>query len=160
MSGIFNQLMTQEVAKQQQAIKKSKEQNEPQNHSDATTSQRDATTSDMSADASQHSAKTKTKPNTDKYLLDDSLMHEIIAELSDAKVLPNAISIRMTEEEKVYVDDFILDTLRKEKLQGHEVSIAKLMRYALTYLLLKHQQEFVQVLKKTLTKKESGKLFQ
>jgi len=37
-----------------------------------------------------------------------------------------------------------------------KVSIAKLMRYALTYLLLKHQQEFVEVLKKTLMKKESG----
>lgn len=160
MSGIFNQLMTQEVAKQQQAIKKSKELNDPQSDSDATTSHSDAATSDAVTITSQNNLKTKSKLNEDKYLLDDALMREIIAELSDAKVLPNAISIRMTEEEKAYVDDFILDTLRKEKLQGHEVSIAKLMRYALTYLLLKHQQEFVSVLKKTLIKKESRKLFQ
>lgn len=160
MSGIFNQLMTQEVAKQQQAIKKSKELNDPQSDSDATASHRDATPSDMPTNTSHNSIKMKHKANVDKYLFDDSLMHEIIAELSDAKVLTSAISIRMTEEEKAYVDDFILDTLRREKLQGHEVSIAKLMRYALTYLLLKHQEEFVAVLKKTLIKKESGKLFQ
>ena len=152
--------MTQEVAKQQQAIKKSKEHSDPHSNSDATASQQDAATSHTTIGASQNSVKIKSKQNVEKYLLDDALMREIIAELSDAKVLPNAISIRMTEEEKAYVDDFILDTLRREKLQGHEVSIAKLMRYALTYLLLRHQEEFVAVLKKTLIKKESGKLFQ
>jgi len=93
-------------------------------------------------------------------VLDEKLMGEIIAELSRAQVLPNALSIRMSAEEKQYVDDFILDTLRKEKLHGPEVSIAKLMRYALAYLLLKHQAEFIDVLKKTLIKKDSGRLFQ
>ena len=87
-------------------------------------------------------------------------MSEIVAELSRAEVLPNAISIRMSADEKKYVDDFILDTLRKEKLQGPEVSIAKLMRYSLTYLLLNHQKEFIEILKKTLIKKDSGRLFQ
>ena len=50
-------------------------------------------------------------------------------------------------------------TLRKAGLQGHQVSMAKLMRYSLAYLLLRHQDEFVDVLKKTFLKKGESNLF-
>jgi len=153
MSGIFSQLITQEAEKQQQTIKKAKTQHDPDRASDATPSRTDAT-------ASQQDANKPTTTIVDKFSLDSALMSTIISELSDAKTLSSAISVRMTQEEKAHIDDFILDTLRREKLQGHEVSIAKLMRYALVYILLKHQKEFVEVLKTTLTKDEAGKLFQ
>ena len=160
MSGIFNQLMTQEAEKQRQAIQKVKEQNDADSTSDATASQQDATTSQPNKDASLPKQRTQAKAAITATVLDEKLMGEIIAELSRAEVLPNALSIRMSAEEKQYVDDFILDTLRKEKLHGPEVSIAKLMRYALAYLLLNHQAEFIDVLKKALLKKDSGRLFQ
>ena len=160
MSGIFNQLLTKQVEDQQKAIKKAKEQNDTQNHSDATASQQDAVASPIDVDILQSKAKAQLKINVAKLAFNESLMSEIVAELSRAEVLPNAISIRMGADEKKYVDDFILDTLRKEKLQGPEVSIAKLMRYSLTYLLLNHQKEFIEILKKTLIKKDSGRLFQ
>lgn len=160
MSGIFNQLMTKQVEEQQKAIKKAKEQNDTQNHSDATASQRDATTSPIDTETLQSTTKAQPKTNTTKLAFDESLMGKIIADLSRAEVLPNAISIRMSADEKKYVDDFILDTLRGEKLQGPEVSIAKLMRYSLAYLLLNHQKDFIEILKKTLIKKDSGRLFQ
>lgn len=152
--------MTQEAEKQRQAIQKVKEQNDVDSTSDATASQQDATTSPTSKDTSLPKQKTQTKPASPPTVLDEKLMGEIVAELSRSEVLPNAISIRMTAEEKQYVDDFILDTLRKKKLHGPEVSIAKLMRYSLAYLLLKHHTEFVEVLKTTLMKKDSGRLFQ
>jgi hypothetical protein len=160
MSGIFNQLMTKQVEDQQKAIKKAKEQNDTQNHSDAVASQQDATTSPIDTEILQSTTKTQPRTSTAKLAFNESLMGEIVAELSRAVILPNAISIRMSADEKKYVDDFILDTLRKERLQGPEVSIAKLMRYSLTYLLLNHQKEFIEILKKTLIKKDSGRLFQ
>lgn len=160
MSGIFNQLMTQQVEEQQKAIKKAKEQNDTQNNSDATASQQDATASLIDTQTLQSTTKAQAKVNTAKLTFNESLMGEIVAELSRAEILPNAISIRMSADEKKYVDDFILDTLRREKLQGPEVSIAKLMRYSLTYLLLNHQKDFIEILKKTLIKKDSGRLFQ
>ena len=160
MSGIFNQLMTQQVEEQQKAIKKAKEQNDTQNNSDATASQQDATASPIDTQTLQSTTKAQTKVNTAKLTFNESLMGEIVAELSRAEILPNAISIRMSADEKKYVDDFILDTLRREKLQGPEVSIAKLMRYSLTYLLLNHQKDFIEILKRTLIKKDSGRLFQ
>ncbi len=167
MSGIFNKLMTQQVEEQKKALEESKKQSDIDSSSDAVTSQQDATTSQPTVGTSQttprsdqvtssHKIVTKSAPS----MLDKSLMREIVAELSRAKVLPSAISIRMSVDEKEYVDDFILDTLRKEKVQGPDVSIAKLMRYALAYLLLRHRQEFIGVLKKTLIKKNSGRLFQ
>lgn len=152
--------MTQEAEKQRQAIQKVKEQNDVDSTSDATASQQDAATSQINKDTSLPKQKAQTKPPITTTVLDEKLMGEIVAELSRSEVLPNAISIRMTAEEKQYVDDFILDTLRREKLHGPEVSIAKLMRYALAYLLLKHHTEFVEVLKTTLIKKDSGRLFQ
>lgn len=160
MSGIFNQLMTKQVEEQQKAVRQAKEQNDIQSDSDAVASQQDAITSPTNRRTLQSTAKAQTKVNTPELAFNESLMGEIVAELSRAEVLPNAISIRMSAEEKKYVDDFILDTLRREKLQGPEVSIAKLMRYSLTYLLLNHQKEFIEILKKTLIKKDSGRLFQ
>ncbi len=152
--------MTQEVKNQTQALKKAKKQTDPQSDSDAAASLPDASPSLSAAKTSRATPKPQSNPVVDQFVLDDSLMKQIITELSDAKVLNSAISIRMSEEEKEFVDDFILVTLRKEKLQGHEVSIAKLMRYALAYLLLRHKHTFVEVLKAALLKKESGKLFQ
>lgn len=152
--------MTQEAEKQRQAIQKVKEVNDTESTSDAVASQQDAITSQPADNKSLPIQRTQTKATITATTLDEKLMGEIIAELSRAEVLPNALSIRMSAEEKQYVDDFILDTLRKEKLQGPEVSIAKLMRYALAYLLLNHQAEFIGVLKKALIKKDSGRLFQ
>ena len=167
MSGIFNKLVTQQVEEQKKALEESKKQNDIDGRSDATASQQDATTSRKDSKTSptnqtpaQTTPRTQNVTKSDHSVLDESLMGEIVTELSGAEIRPNAISIRMSADEKAYIDDFILDTLRKQKLQGPEVSIAKLMRYALTYLLLKHQQEFVDVLKKTLIKKDSGRLFQ
>src|SRR5262245_13710578 len=119
MSNLFTQIRT--AAAQQQQVLKHSNQTDPEKYSDAMASKTDANPSQTS--------------EQNNLGLDPSLMSEIVDSLANAKTLPNAISIRMTEEEKEFIDDFILVTLRKERLQGHQVSIAKLMRYALIYLL-------------------------
>ena len=86
-------------------------------------------------------------------------MRRVVTELVDATTLPNAISVRLNENEKEFIDDFILDTLRKVGLQGHQVSMAKLMRYSLAYLLLRHQNAFVGVLKQAFLRKGESNLF-
>ncbi len=87
------------------------------------------------------------------------LLVEVIQELSQAPTLNSAISLRLNADEKEFIEDFILVTLRREKLQGHQVSIAKLMRYALSYLLLKHREEFVDLLKTALNPDDSQSIF-
>ena len=55
----------------------------------------------------------------------------------------NGLNVRMTEQEMQDIEDFVLITLRKQGLRGYEVSIAKLMRYALRYMFRVHEKEFI-----------------
>ena len=148
MSNIFAQLQ-QEATRQNTQLKQpvpaETTSRDPLRHSDAVASGADAVPS-----------QTKSQKAV---ALDKRLMRRVVTELVDATTLPNAISIRLNENEKEFIDDFILVTLRKAGLQGHQVSMAKLMRYSLAYLLLRHQDEFIDVLKKTFLKKGESNLF-
>lgn len=148
MSNLFAQLQ-QEATKQESQLRQAKlpdaTANDAVRHSDAMASQSDATASDHKQLAVD--------------LQDDHLLQRIVAELSEATVLPNAISIRLNQNEKEFIDDFIHITLRKAGLQGPQVSIAKLMRYSLAYLLLRHQEGFVDALKAVISKKQESNLF-
>ena len=148
MSNIFAQLQ-QEATRQNSQLKQPTPTKttspDPLPHSDAVASDADAVPSQIKSQK--------------VVAFDKRLMRRVATELSDATTLPNAISIRLNENEKEFIDDFILDTLRKAGLQGHQVSMAKLMRYSLAYLLLRHQNEFVDVLKKTFLKKGESNLF-
>ena len=146
MSNLFTQL-NQEAQKQKQALNKSsgQKQIDTKSDSDATASRKDAVASPIDISGS--------------HKLDKQLLVEVIQELSQAPTLNSAISLRLNADEKEFIEDFILVTLRREKLQGHQVSIAKLMRYALSYLLLKHREEFVDLLKTALKPDDSRSIF-
>ena len=148
MSNIFAQLQ-QEAARQttqlKQPVPTETTSPDPLRHSDAVASAPDAVPS-----------QTKSQKAV---ALDKRLMRRVVTELVDATTLPNAISIRLNENEKEFIDDFILVTLRKAGLQGHQVSMAKLMRYSLAYLLLRHQDELTDLLTKTFAKKGESNLF-
>ena len=80
-------------------------------------------------------------------------LQTIISELSAIKVAPPT-TVRLAEAEKQDIEDFMHGTLRKRSLQGQSVSIAKLMRYALRYMMKVHSKEFVDALEKALKKEE------
>lgn len=67
----------------------------------------------------------------------------------------NGLNVRMSEQEMQDIEDFILITLRKQGLRGYDVSIAKLMRYALRYMFRVHEKEFIFALKQTLQTEET-----
>jgi hypothetical protein len=148
MSNIFAQLQqeaTRQSTQLKQPVPAETTAPDPLRHSDAVASGRDAAPSQSKSQKA--------------VAFDKRLMRRVVTELVDATTLPNAISIRLSENEKAFIDDFILDTLRKVGLQGHQVSMAKLMRYSLAYLLLRHQDEFVDVLRKTFLRKGESNLF-
>lgn len=80
-------------------------------------------------------------------------LQTIITELSQIPVAPPT-TVRLSEIEKRDLEDFILDTLRKKGLQGQAVSGAKLMRYALRYMMKVHTKEFVEALQVALKQEE------
>jgi hypothetical protein len=67
----------------------------------------------------------------------------------------NGLNVRMSQQEMADIEDFVLITLRKQGLKGYEVSVAKLMRYAMRYMFRVHEKEFVSALKQVLKTEET-----
>lgn len=102
-------------------------------HSEPTSSPSDAT-------------KSKENKTTEKAeVFDDNLMIEIIKELSIAKD-NYSTTLRISPEEKKFSEDFIHVDLRRKDVEGNGVSKSKLMRYAFTYVMLKHRKDFLNAL--------------
>lgn len=87
--------------------------------------------------------------------LDLDKLKTVIEELSVVQANSNGLNVRMSEREHQDIEDFILDTLRKHGLKGQQVSIAKLMRYAMRYMFRVHPQEFVTALRAALEVEET-----
>ena len=104
--------------------------------------------SSHSEPTSSHNDVTKSK--SDKTIeqtevFDDNLMIEIIKELSIAKD-NYSTTLRISPEEKKFSEDFIHVDLRRKDVEGNGVSKSKLMRYAFTYVMLKHRKDFLNAL--------------
>lgn len=78
----------------------------------------------------------------------------IIEELSKISVSTYGSPVRLSEAEKQDIEDFIYIHLRKKGLQGKVVSSAKLMRYALRYMIKVQPEKFVDALSKALIKED------
>lgn len=85
---------------------------------------------------------------------DQEKLKIIITELSTIPVTSSNTPVRLSATEKQDIEDFIHGTLRKRGLRGKSVSGAKLMRYALRYMMKVKQKEFIDALEKTLKKEE------
>src|SRR6185503_9835389 len=84
--------------------------------------------------------------------LDIEKLRTIIKSLSEIPTSGFTTPIRLSAQEKKDVEDFIYMTLRKHGIQGHQVSVSKLMRYCLRYLMKIHERELVTALKEALQK--------
>lgn len=86
--------------------------------------------------------------------LDREKLETIIRELSEIRVATHGTPVRISLAEKKDIEDFIYITLRKQGLEGKAVSHAKLLRYALRYVMKVHEAEFVAALTAALKKEE------
>jgi hypothetical protein len=95
---------------------------------DATTSESDVTTSNI------------------QYSLNISELVKTIKAVSKAKITANNTPVRLSEKERQDIEDFIYSKLRKNNLQGKDVSVSKLLRYSLRYMMKHHEKEFIEAL--------------
>ena len=93
--------------------------------------------------------------DTNSQQLDSEKLRLIIQQISQMPTNSNGLNVRMSAQEMQDIEDFVLGTLRKEGLKGNDVSIAKLMRYALRYMFRVHQKEFVAALREALKVEET-----
>jgi hypothetical protein len=91
----------------------------------------------------------------DQPRLDIEKLKIIIEEISQMPINSNGLNVRMSQQEMADIEDFVLITLRKQGLKGYEVSVAKLMRYAMRYMFRVHEKEFVSALKQVLKTEET-----
>ena len=136
MSKLFSEL-TQEAQAQQEILTKQTMDSEL----DTTTSVPDVAN------------RRRLKKNQQDDLQTDKLQ-TIIAELSEISVSTHGTPVRLSEPEKQDIEDFIYITLRKKGLQGKAVSSAKLMRYAIRYMIKVQPKAFVEALTEALKKEE------
>lgn len=124
--------------------------------SDVATSQTDITTSqptkpipevarNMPGDTPAESPEAKSRLEIEK-------LQTVIKSLSEVPTSAFTTPIRLSDQEKNDIEDFIYGTLRKNGLQGKAVSISKLMRYCMRYVMKVHEEEFVEALKGALHK--------
>jgi hypothetical protein len=95
------------------------------------------------------------RDGTNSPQLDSEKLRLIIQQIAQMPTNSNGLNVRMSAQEMQAIEDFVLGTLRKEGLKGHDVSIAKLMRYALRYMFRVHQKEFVAALREALKVEET-----
>lgn len=81
-------------------------------------------------------------------------LQTIIKELSQITVTEHGTPVRLSSIEKKDIEDYIFGVLRKKGVTGKAVSTAKLMRYALRYLMKVHEKEFTTALIEGLKKEE------
>ena len=131
--------------------------------SDVVTSQSDVTMAKGEQDAAKIARSSKRpakRVDPDETLgkgsrIDLDKLRTVIEEIAAVKTNAYGFSVRMSQREQADIEEFILDTLRKEGIKGYEVSIAKLMRYAMRYMFRVHPQEFVTALRAALEVEET-----
>lgn len=116
--------------------------------SDIMTSQDDVTPNTVSTETIKKEGGVPASEGT----LDIEKLKTVIKSLSEIPTSAFTTPIRLSDQEKKDIEDFIYITLRKNGLQGYQVSISKLMRYCLRYLMKVHEPELVQALKEALQK--------
>lgn len=121
---------------------------------DIMTSDTDIATSDSDVTTSHTdimtSSRNKKRTTTKQTAIHTDRLEMIIKSLSDIKTSTFTTPIRLSEQEKRDVEDFIYIKLRKKGLQGKDVSISKLMRYCVRYMIKVHEEELVNSLQKVL----------
>ena len=159
MSNLFKEL-TKEAENQQKFLQKQQE-----SPTDAAMPDTDAAMPDTDAAMPDTDA---AMPDTDAAMPDTdagsqhqvkTLDHEklkiIISELSALNVYGNSTSVRLSKTERQDIQDFVHITLRKNGIDGKSVSGAKLMRYALRYMIKVHKEEFIDALSEVLKENNS-----
>ena len=159
MSDLFTQL-SQAAKQQQQELQESRSKRETDDLQTETTPRSkierrkqeivspENKVSSQREPASSHSDVTKSKSEgtiNQVENFDDELMIQIVKELSIAKD-NYSTTLRISPEEKKFSEDFIHVDLRRKDVEGNGVSKSKLMRYAFTYVMLKHRKEFLNAL--------------
>ena len=116
-------------------------------NSDIVTSQRHNVTSDSDVTTSHEVAFTTN--------LDMDKLQTVIKALSEIPTASQNVPVRLSDQERKDIDEFIHVTLRRKGITGHDVSVSKLLRYSLRYILKVHEKELlvslVQALKKETT---------
>lgn len=107
---------------------------------------------------SQYDVVTSQPVTKDQILSKRDKLAIIIDGISDIDTTGNVTPVRLSKQELSDVDDFINDRLRKKGVKGRAVSISKLARYALRYMLKVEDDLFLDVLITTLKNKKVKKL--
>lgn len=136
MSRLFTEL-TKEVQEQQNARRKHEETQEQQ-------------PIDIDVETSDTDVGIRHQPEG----LDHDKLRTVISELSEIKVSTYGTPVRLSASERRDIEDFIYITLRKKGLDSKAISSAKLMRFALRYLMKVHEREFIEALVEALKKEE------
>ena len=111
----------------------------------------------QTTDTKQHDTATPVPDVTNRRRseeLQTDKLQTIIAELSEIKVATHGTPVRLSTAEQQDIEDFIYITLRKKGVQGKSVSSAKLMRYALRYMIKVQPKAFVAALVEALIKED------
>jgi hypothetical protein len=162
MSSLFKQI-SQEAAKQRQQLDPSAPEVQPESVAAHQTPETPAPASKLVARKRSQSSSQKAAPQsgttapqsgTTNGSVDLKKLETIITQMSQIPVNSNGINVRVSSQEAQDIEEFIYGRLRQEGLKGYDVSIAKLMRYALRYLSRVHEDEFVKALKNALTADE------
>jgi hypothetical protein len=117
--------------------------------SDITTSHVDVTTPTIETLEDDYTLQSQSE---NQGRLDIEKLQTVIKSLSEIPYSAFTTPVRLSNQEKKDIEDFIFITLRKNDLQGNAVSISKLMRYCLRYMMKIHEDEFIEALKKALRK--------
>lgn len=93
-----------------------------------------------------------TAPASEKnnFHIDIAKLKTIVEEISQIETKRDGLNVRLSDQESLDIEEFILDKLRKSGLKGHDVSAAKLMRYAFRYISRVHEKEFIKALESAL----------
>lgn len=131
------------------------ERNQELGQSDVATSQSDITTSQSPLTPPEETKgvrQLESEAVENQVGLNIEKLKTVIKSVSEIPTSAFTTPVRLSAQEKKDVEDFIYITLRKNGLQGNQVSISKLMRYCLRYLMKIHEPELVQALKGALEK--------
>lgn len=91
---------------------------------------------------------------SNRYHIDVDILTRYINQMVNIDDIYITKLLRITASEDEVYDKFINRELRDLKLKGKYVSLNRLFRYALWYLLKEHKKEFITALQKALKKEE------
>jgi hypothetical protein len=135
---IFKELM-EEQQKQEKSVRGSK--------MNTLTAQKDEPTSVIDVSSTHHDITTAGGLHKDT-------MIKVVKSLSTASISTFGTPVRLNTKEKKEIEDFILIKLRSKGLEGKGISMGKLMRYALRYMIKAEEKAFTECLIEALKKND------